>query len=156
MKYTFKAPDKTFFATKRDVHFSCFSTKNKCHEYSLEVPCQVASNEYPQYMFSLSNKKNITSLNWRYETVGNARYGLQGSIKDVVLTLWISDFPIFVSSKTALKFTFFRFGRLSCLPAGSRQEVKLMVPCLYCTLLFMESQSNQMKNLQCTKYIAPD
>ena len=27
--------------------------------YSLEAPCRGASNEYPQHMFSLRNKKNI-------------------------------------------------------------------------------------------------
>ena len=30
--------------------------------YSLEAPCQGASYEYPQHMFSLGNKKNIAIL----------------------------------------------------------------------------------------------
>ena len=34
-------------------------SKNICCRYSLEVPCRGASDEYPQHMFSWSNKKNI-------------------------------------------------------------------------------------------------
>ena len=36
-----------------------FPNKNICCGYSLEVPQWGASNEYPQHMFSLRNKKNI-------------------------------------------------------------------------------------------------
>ena len=41
--------------------------------YSLEAPHQGTSNEYPQYMFSRRNKKNIIwipALIWRYENAG--------------------------------------------------------------------------------------
>ena len=33
--------------------------------YSLEAPRQCASNEYPQHMFSLRNKKNIDTFWWK-------------------------------------------------------------------------------------------
>ena len=36
-----------------------FLNKNICCGYSLEAPQRGASNEYPQHMFSLRNKKNI-------------------------------------------------------------------------------------------------
>ena len=36
-----------------------FLDENICCGYSLEAPCRGASNEYPQHMFSLTNKKNI-------------------------------------------------------------------------------------------------
>ena len=39
-----------------------FLHKNVCCGYSLEVPHQDASNEYPQHMFSCRNKKNINTL----------------------------------------------------------------------------------------------
>ena len=36
-----------------------FLDENICCEYSLEVPQQGASNEYPQHMFLSRNKKNV-------------------------------------------------------------------------------------------------
>ena len=39
-----------------------FLDKNICCGYSLEAPCWGASNEYPQHMFSLRNKKD--SIFW--------------------------------------------------------------------------------------------
>ena len=62
------APDKALFSTKKYWYFSYFSTKNMLW-YSLEAPGWGASNEYPQYMFSRRNKKNIIlipSLGWSY------------------------------------------------------------------------------------------
>ena len=44
-------------------------TKNICCGYSLEVPRQGASNEYPQQMFTCRNKENITWISpliWSY------------------------------------------------------------------------------------------
>ena len=43
-------PEKSFFV---------FLHENKCYGYSLEVPHQGASNEYPQHMFLQKNKKNV-------------------------------------------------------------------------------------------------
>ena len=45
-------------------YFSYLSTKTCCG-YSLEVPCQGTSNEYPQHMFSWRNKKNISIFGLR-------------------------------------------------------------------------------------------
>ena len=42
-------------------NFSYFSIKTCCG-YSLEVPQGGTSSEYPQYMFLLRNKKNISSF----------------------------------------------------------------------------------------------
>ena len=39
-----------------------FLHKNICCGYSLEVPHQGTSNEYPEHMFSCRNKKNIDSF----------------------------------------------------------------------------------------------
>ena len=47
-----------FFSTKKCPYFSYFSTK-KCCGYSLEARRRGASNEYPQHIFSLRNKKSI-------------------------------------------------------------------------------------------------
>ena len=49
---------------KRGIHiiFFLFLDENICCEYSLEAPQQGASNEYPQHMFSLRNKKDISSF----------------------------------------------------------------------------------------------
>ena len=47
-----------FFIRKLLISF-LFLNENICCGYSLEAPCQGASNEYPQHMFSLRNKKNI-------------------------------------------------------------------------------------------------
>ena len=55
------APDTVLFFQPKSTdytYFSYFSMKTCCG-YSLEAPLQGASNEYPQHMFSLRNKKNI-------------------------------------------------------------------------------------------------
>ena len=39
-----------------------FLDENICCGYSLEAPRRGASNEYPQHMFSLGNKKNIDTF----------------------------------------------------------------------------------------------
>ena len=39
-----------------------FLHENICCGYSLEVPWQGASDEYPQHMFSWRNKKNISTF----------------------------------------------------------------------------------------------
>ena len=44
------------------MFFSYFSIKNLCYGYSLEVPRQCTSNEYPQYMFFVGNKKNNSTF----------------------------------------------------------------------------------------------
>ena len=41
--------------------FFLFFHKNICSEYSIEVSQQGTSNEYPQDMFTLRNKKNINT-----------------------------------------------------------------------------------------------
>ena len=41
-------------------NFFLFLEENICCGYSLEVPHQGASNEYPQHMFSLRNKKYLS------------------------------------------------------------------------------------------------
>ena len=46
-----------FFHQKVSIFF-LFLDENICCGYSLEVPRQVTPNEYPQNMFSSSNKKN--------------------------------------------------------------------------------------------------
>ena len=43
-----------------------FLDENICCGYSLEAPCRGASNEYPQHMFLLRNKKDI-SIFWMKE-----------------------------------------------------------------------------------------
>ena len=52
------ASDKTIFISELLIFFLYFH-ENICCGYSLEAPCQGASNEYPQHMFSKRNKKNI-------------------------------------------------------------------------------------------------
>ena len=49
---------------KRGIHiiFFLFLKENICCGYSLEAPQGGASNEYPQHMFSLRNKKDISSF----------------------------------------------------------------------------------------------
>ena len=42
--------------------FLLFLDENICCGYSLEAPRQGASNEYPQHMLSLRNKKDISSF----------------------------------------------------------------------------------------------
>ena len=42
--------------------FFLFLNENICFGYSLEAPRRGASNEYPQHMFSLRNKKDISSF----------------------------------------------------------------------------------------------
>ena len=42
------------------IIFFLFLHKNICCGYSLEAPRRGASNEYPQHMFSWSNKKDIS------------------------------------------------------------------------------------------------
>ena len=47
---------------KRGSHiiFFLFLDENICCGYSLEAPRRGASNEYPEHMFSLKNKKHIS------------------------------------------------------------------------------------------------
>ena len=40
-------------------NFSCFSIKNICCGYALEVPCLGISNEYPQYLFFYGELEKI-------------------------------------------------------------------------------------------------
>ena len=42
------------------IIFFLFLDENICCGYSLEAPQRGASNEYPQYMLSLRNKKDIS------------------------------------------------------------------------------------------------
>ena len=60
--YIIIAPDKTFFffffQPKSFDIFFYFSMKTCCG-YSIEVPCQGASNEYPQHIFSITDKKYL-------------------------------------------------------------------------------------------------
>ena len=58
-KCSYIALDKALFSTKKVSIFFLFLDENICCGYSLETPCQGASNEYPQHMFSSSNKKTI-------------------------------------------------------------------------------------------------
>ena len=52
------APDMVlFFFNQKVLTFFLFLHENICFRYSLEAPCQGASNEYPQHMFSWRNKK---------------------------------------------------------------------------------------------------
>ena len=51
--------DKALFFFCQKSIFCLFFDKNICCGYSLEVPHQGASNEYPQHMFSSRNKKII-------------------------------------------------------------------------------------------------
>ena len=51
-----KAPDKRGYP---DKYFFLFLHENIYCGYSLEAPQRGASNEYPQHMFSCTNKKNI-------------------------------------------------------------------------------------------------
>ena len=44
------------------IIFFLFLNENVCCGYSLEVPWQCASNEYPQHIFLLRNKKDISSF----------------------------------------------------------------------------------------------
>ena len=54
--------DKTQFQTKNVFIFFLFLNENICCGYSIEVPHRGTSNEYPQHMFSLRNKKNCEAL----------------------------------------------------------------------------------------------
>ena len=44
------------------IIFFLFLDENICCWYSLEAPRRGTSNEYPQHMFSLRNKKDISSF----------------------------------------------------------------------------------------------
>ena len=46
----------------RKLSFFLFLKENICCGYSLEAPHWGASNEYPQHMFSVRNKKNLDTL----------------------------------------------------------------------------------------------
>ena len=50
--------EDAFFNQKVSIFF-LFLNENICYGYSLEAPHRGTSNEYPQHMFSLRNKKNI-------------------------------------------------------------------------------------------------
>ena len=61
--------DTALFSIKIVSIFFLFLDKNICCGYSLEAPHRGASNEYPQHMFSLRNKKTIYPipiLIWTY------------------------------------------------------------------------------------------
>ena len=62
-------PDKTCFSVQ---NFSYFLYENVCCGYSLEVPHWGTSNEYPQHMFSLRNKKNIFLIHPSYLELSNS------------------------------------------------------------------------------------
>ena len=50
------APDKAFFVQEQSTDIFLFHHENICCGYSLEVPHQGASNEYPQHTFSGKNE----------------------------------------------------------------------------------------------------
>ena len=54
--------DKAFFLNQKVLIFFLLLPKNICFGYSLEVPCQYLSNEYPGHIFSWRNKKNINLI----------------------------------------------------------------------------------------------
>ena len=54
-----KALDKALFFNQKVSIFFLFLNENICCGYSLEAPQRGASNEYPQHIFSLRNKKII-------------------------------------------------------------------------------------------------
>ena len=47
------------------IIFFLFLDECLCCGYSLEAPCQSVSDEYPQHMFSLRNKKTISTFSWK-------------------------------------------------------------------------------------------
>ena len=61
-KFTIALDKALFFnqkVAKKVAIFFLFRDKNICCGYSLEAPRQGTSNEYPQHMFLLENKKPI-------------------------------------------------------------------------------------------------
>ena len=52
-------PDKTLCFQPEDANIILISLRKRMLWCSLEAPRLGASNEYPQHMFSLWNKKNI-------------------------------------------------------------------------------------------------
>ena len=51
---------------------SLFVHENICCGYSLEAPRRGTSNEYPQHMFSWTNKKNINTFGLKKSTLTGA------------------------------------------------------------------------------------
>ena len=54
----FIATDKALFSSEKMLVSFLFLHENICCGYSLEAPRRGASNEYPQHIFSLRNKKD--------------------------------------------------------------------------------------------------
>ena len=62
-------PDKAFIFQPKSIYIfliSFFLHKNLCCGYSLDVPCPVAFNEYPQFM---KNILQIHHLIWSYDFI---------------------------------------------------------------------------------------
>ena len=59
--YLTKVPDNMRFFNQNVDIFLIFHENIYCL-YSLDAPCQGASNKYPQHMFSLRNKKTISLI----------------------------------------------------------------------------------------------
>ena len=59
MHYMNLSTDKALFFIRKMLISLLFVDENICCGYSLEAPRQGASNEYPQHMFSSTNKENI-------------------------------------------------------------------------------------------------
>ena len=70
------------------IIFFLFLHENICCGYSLEVPQRGASNEYPQHMFSLRNKKDISIFRMKKSALSVAMMvGLWESIHVFVMLL---------------------------------------------------------------------
>ena len=70
MGYFFQFSIKTYNLILKEyphnIFFYFFLHKNICCGYSLEVPQQCASNEYPHHMFLWRNKKNYPRIITKY------------------------------------------------------------------------------------------
>ena len=73
-----------------------------CCRYSLEVPCQINSNKYPQHMF-LSKTWNIVDI-----------YSFTVNTINIVIE-WNENISIFTSAKHEWKFECFHYTRWKCL-----------------------------------------
>ena len=60
--YVMTALDKTCFLTKKILVFFLFLQHNICCGYSLELPFQGNSNEYPQLIFLWNVRRNYGKL----------------------------------------------------------------------------------------------
>ena len=67
---------RTYLQIREGIHiiFFLFLDENICCGYLLEVPCQGASNEYSQYMFSSRNKKNISNFRLKKYLIWMTQY----------------------------------------------------------------------------------